>query len=124
MTVVSEQKLNIIWTERGSSIAGTRITLYDVMDHFRTNRSHHHIAHKLGLTIEQIDFAIAYIETHQEQLETEYQTCLETEKEIRQYWDKHNYDRFAKIVSISPKPEQVVLRAKLTAWNDRIKAAT
>jgi uncharacterized protein (DUF433 family) len=123
MTVVSEQKLNIIWTERGSSIAGTRITLYDVMNHLKANRSPHYIAHKLGLTIEQIDFAIAYVVEHQEQLETEYKACLETEKEIRQYWDEHNHDRFAKIAAIAPNPEQVVLREKLTAWNDRIKAS-
>jgi hypothetical protein len=49
MALVSDQKLNIIWNERGSSIAGTRITLYDVMIYLKANRSSHHISHKLGL---------------------------------------------------------------------------
>ena len=124
MALVSEQKLEIIQTERGSSIAGTRITLYDVMDYLKVNRSPHHIAHKLGLTTEQIDFAIAYILTHQEQLETEYQACLATQKEIHRYWDEHNRDRFAKIAASSPNPEKAALREKLTAWNDRINAST
>jgi uncharacterized protein (DUF433 family) len=123
MTLVSEQKLDIIWNERGSSIAGTRITLYDVMVYLKANRSSHHISHKLGLTIEQIDGAINYIRAHQAQLEMEYQACLETEKEIRQYWDERNRDRFAKIAAIPPNPEQDLLREKLTAWNDRIKAS-
>ena len=123
MALMSEQKLSIMWTERGSSIAGTRITLYDVMDYLKANRSPHHIAYKLGLTIEQINFAISYIAAHQEQLEIEYQACLATEKEIRQYWDDHNRDRFVKIAAISPSSKQAALREKLTTWNDRIKAS-
>ncbi|NJM48034.1 MAG: DUF433 domain-containing protein [Alkalinema sp. RU_4_3] len=61
MALVSNPKLNIVWTERGSSIAGTRITLYDVMDYLKAGYSHQDIAQKLGLTIEQVDFAIDYI---------------------------------------------------------------
>jgi uncharacterized protein (DUF433 family) len=123
MTLVSEQKLNIVWTERGRSIEGTRITLYDVMTYLKANRSCYQIAQKLGITIEQIDAAIAYIAAHQEQLEAEYQACLDTEQDIRQYWDEHNRDRFTKIAAMQPKPEQATLRAKLNAWNDRITAS-
>jgi hypothetical protein len=50
-------------------------------------------------------------------------TCLDTEQDIRQYWDEHNRDRFTKIAAMQPKPEQANLRAKLNAWNDRITAS-
>jgi uncharacterized protein (DUF433 family) len=123
MALVSNPKLNIIQTERGSSIAGTRITLSDVLDYLKADYSHHDIAQKLGLTIEQIDFAIDYIAANHPQVEAEYQACLETAKEIRQYWEEHNRDRFARIAAISPTPEKATLRAKLTAWNDRINAS-
>jgi uncharacterized protein (DUF433 family) len=123
MALVSNPTLNIIWTERGSSIAGTRITLYDVMDYLKANYSHHDIAEKLGLTIEQTDFAIDYIAANQQQVEREYQACLENAQEICQYWEKHNRDRFARIVDMPLTPEKAALRAKLTAWNDRIKAS-
>ena len=124
MALVSEQKLEIIQTERGSSIAETRITLYDVMDYLKVNRSPHHIASKLGLTTEQINFAIAYILVHQEQLETEYQACLTNQTEVHRYWDEYNRDRFAKIAALSPNSKQAALREKLTDWNDRINAST
>jgi hypothetical protein len=123
MALVSNPTLNIIWTERGSSIAGTRITLYDVLDYLKADYSRHDIAEKLGLTIEQIDFAIDYIAANQQQVEIEYQACLENAQEIRQYWEEHNRDRFARIAAMSLTPEKALLRAKLTAWNDRIKAS-
>jgi uncharacterized protein (DUF433 family) len=72
MTLVSEQKLNIVWTERGRSIEGTRITLYDVMTYLKANRSCYQIAQKLGITIEQIDAAIAYMPGHR----TRYSSIL------------------------------------------------
>jgi uncharacterized protein (DUF433 family) len=105
MALVSNPTLNIIWTERGSSIAGTRITLYDVMDYLRANYSHHDIAEKLGLTIEQINFAIDYIAANRQQVETEYQACLENAEEIRQYWEEHNRDRFARIAAMPLTPD-------------------
>jgi uncharacterized protein (DUF433 family) len=123
MALVSNPTLNIIWTERGSSIAGTRITLYDVMDYLKADYSHHDIAEKLGLTIEQTDFAIDYIATNQQQVEREYQACLENAEEIRQYWEEHNRDRFARIAAMPLTSEKAALRAKLTAWNDRINAS-
>jgi uncharacterized protein (DUF433 family) len=123
MKLISDQKLTIIRTERGKSIAGTRITLDDVIHYLKANYTPERIAEKLGLTIEQIECAIAYIAEHQAQVEAEYQTGLETAREIRQYWDDHNRDRIAKISTMPTTPEQAELRAKLSAWNDRIEAS-
>ncbi len=46
MALVSNSPLNIIQTERGTSIAGTRITLYDVLDYLKADYSRHDIAEK------------------------------------------------------------------------------
>ncbi|NEQ89009.1 MAG: DUF433 domain-containing protein [Moorea sp. SIO2I5] len=112
----------IIRTERGLTIAGTRITLYDVMDYLKAQYPQQLISEKLGLNNHQIRSALAYIETHHVEFEAEYQECLQTAKEIWQYWEERNRERFAKIAAMPPKPGQEALRAKLQAWKARIEA--
>ncbi|NEP10142.1 MAG: DUF433 domain-containing protein [Symploca sp. SIO2C1] len=80
------------------------------------------ICEKLGLNNDQIRSALAYIEIHPVDFEAEYQECLQTAEEIRQYWEERNRERFAKIAAMPPKPDQEVLRAKLQAWKMRIEA--
>ncbi|MDJ0635114.1 MAG: DUF433 domain-containing protein [Xenococcaceae cyanobacterium MO_188.B29] len=122
MTSASNQQASIIRTERGLTIAGTRITLYDVMDYLKAQYPPKLIREKLGLNDEQIHSALAYIETHPIEVETEYQECLRTAAEIRQYWEERNREQFAKIATMPPKPGQEALRAKLQAWKARIEA--
>ncbi|NEQ70835.1 MAG: DUF433 domain-containing protein [Symploca sp. SIO2D2] len=111
----------IIRTERGLTISGTRITLYDVMDYLKAQYPQKLICEKLGLNHNQISSALAYIETHSVELEAEYQQCLQTAVEIRQYWEERNREQFAKIAAMPPKPNQEALRAKLQAWKMRIE---
>lgn len=122
MAAASSQEPKIIRTERGLTIAGTRITLYDVMDYLKAQYPPKLIREKLGLNDEQIHSALAYIETHHIEVEAEYQECLQTAMEIRQYWEERNREHFAKIAVMPPKPGQEALRAKLQAWKDRIEA--
>ncbi|ALF54485.1 hypothetical protein ACX27_19185 [Nostoc piscinale CENA21] len=121
MVAASSQEPKIIRTELGLTIAGTRITLYDVMDYLKAQYPPKLIREKLGLNDEQINSALAYIGTHQTEVEAEYQECLQTAMEIRQYWEERNREHFAKIAAMPPKPDQEVLRAKLQAWKARIE---
>jgi uncharacterized protein (DUF433 family) len=122
MVSPSNDRSSIIKTERGLTIGGTRITLYDVMDYLKAEYPPKLIREKLGLTDEQILSALAYIKAHRSEVEAEYQDGLKTAAEIRQYWEERNRERFAKIAAMPPKPGQEVLRAKLQAWKDRIEA--
>ena len=106
----------VIRTERGLTIAGTRITLYDIMDYLTVGWPAKLIGDRLGLTHEQIDAAIRYIEEHRATVEAEYQQLLQTAEENRQYWEERNRERFAGIASAPSKPGQEALRAKLAAW--------
>ncbi len=106
----------------GLTISGTRITLYDVMDYRKAHYPSKLIREKLGLNDEQIRLALAYIDTHRAEVEAEYQECLQTAEEIRQYWEERNRERFAKIAAMPPRPGQEALRAKLQAWKARIEA--
>jgi len=111
----------IVRTERGLTIAGTRITIYDVMDYLKVQYPPKLIREKLGLNDAQVHCALAYIEAHREQVEAEYQDCLQTAVEIRQYWENRNRERFAQIAAMPPKPGQAALRAKLQAWKERLE---
>lgn len=103
----------IIRTERGLTISGTRLTLYDVMDFLTAEYPPKLIRDKFSLTDDQINSALSYIEANRSQIEAEYQQVLQTREEIHQYWEERNRERFARIAVMPHKPEQEALWAKL-----------
>ena len=109
----------IIRTERGLTISGTRITLYDVMDYVRSQYPPKFIRSLLNITESQINAALAYIEANRADVEAEYQTVLQQAEENRQYWEARNRERFARIALMPPKPGKEVLWAKLQAQKAR-----
>ena len=96
----------VVETSRGLSIAGTRITLYDIMDYLTANWPPELIRDWFNLTDQQITDVIAYIETHRAQVEAEYQLVLQQIEATRHYWETRNQERFAQIASMPPKPGQ------------------
>jgi hypothetical protein len=117
----------IIRTERGLTIAGTRITLYDVMDYdvmdYVTEQyPAKFIRSMLSLTEEQVDAALAYIAVHRVEVEAEYQTVLKEAEELRQYYEEQNRDRIAQIAAKPPKPGTEAIRAKLQAARAKLAA--
>ena len=119
---MSNGQSNIIRTERGLTIAGTRITLYDVMDYFTDGYPAKLISEKLCLTDAQVDAALSYIEAHQSEVEAEYQQVLQIAEENRKYWEERNREHFARLAATPPKPGQEAIRAKLQAWKDRLES--
>ena len=115
MTLTSNVKVAIIRTERGLTIAGTRITVYHIMDYLNAGWTPKLIPGWLRLTEEQLNAALSYIEEHRSEVEAEYQTVLQTSEEIREYWEEKNRPRFARIAAMPPKPKKLfVLKSKLT----------
>ena len=120
MTFASNGQSTIVLTERGLTIAGTRITLYDVMDHLAAGWPPKLISNWLPLTEEQLDVALSYIEANRSEVETEYRAVLQETQEIREYWDNKNRDRLAEIAQMPPKPGQEAIHAKLQAWKSKL----
>lgn len=104
MTLASNKQTAIIRTERGLTIAGTRITLYDVMDYVTAQYPPKFIQGLFDLTEEQINTALAYIEAHRADVEAEYQQVLKEAEELRQYYEEQNRERVARIAAQPPKP--------------------
>lgn len=119
MTPASNGQPGIIRTERGLTIAGTRITLYDVMDYVSAEYPPKFIRGMLNLTDEQVNAVLSYIEANRAEVEAEYQTVLKEAEEIRQYWEERNREHFARIAAMPPKPGREALWAKLQAQKAR-----
>jgi uncharacterized protein (DUF433 family) len=122
MAPTSDGQADIIRTNRGLTISGTRITLYDVMDYFTAGYPAKLIREKLCLTDAQIEAALSYIEAHQTEVEAEYQQVLQFAEDNRQYWEERNREHFARLAATPPKPGQEAFRAKLQAWKDRFES--
>lgn len=105
----------IIRTERGLSIAGTRITLYDVMDYVTAQYPPHFIQGLFDLTDEQIDAALAYIEANRAEVEAEYQRVVQEAEELRLYYEEQNHDLRVRVAEKSPKPGTEAAWEKLQA---------
>jgi uncharacterized protein (DUF433 family) len=111
----STAQSTIVRTGRGLSIAGTRITLYDVMDYVKADWPPTLIQHWLNLTEQQVTDVLAYIETHRADVEAEYQQVLQHADEVRAYWEERNRERLAAIAALPPKPGYEAAIAKLRA---------
>lgn len=121
MSSASDQQA-IIRTERGLTISGTRITLYDVMDYLTEHYPPKFIRAMLDLTDEQVTAALAYIEANFADVEAEYHLVLKEAEELRQYYEEQNRERFEQIAAKSPKPETEAIRAKLQVERARLKS--
>jgi uncharacterized protein (DUF433 family) len=115
MTPTFNGQVAIVRTERGLTIAGTRITLYDVMDYVTAQYPPKFIQGLFDLTEEQINAALAYIEAHRVEVETEYQQVLQEAEELRQYYEEQNRDRVAQSAAKSTKPGNEAAWEKLRA---------
>ena len=120
MTSSSNEQASIIRTERGLTISGTRITIYDVMDHLAAGWTPKLILNWLPLTAEQLHAALFYIDANRTEVEAEYQTLLQATQEMREYWEDKNREHLAQIAKLPPKPGNEEIHAKLQAWKAKL----
>lgn len=120
MTKTGTPQLTVIRTSRGLSIAGTRITLYSLLDYLHAGWPPHLIGEEFNLTAQQITAVMEYIEAHRDEVETEYREVLQQAEESQQYWEARNRDRLAKIAASKAKQGQEQIRVKLRAAKTKL----
>lgn len=108
-----ETEATVIRTERGLTIAGTRITLYSIMDYIKAGWPTQLIQDRLNLTEQQIVDVMHYIKTHEETIEAEYQLVLEEAEANRRYWEEKNRELFSTISTLSPPADNLKAWQKL-----------
>jgi uncharacterized protein (DUF433 family) len=110
--IMAEKKIiapGILRTERGLTIAGTRTTIYEVLDYLKADWPSHLIRHWLLLTQEQLDDALRYIDANRADVEAEYQLVLQEAEETRAYWEAYNRERRERIARTPPRPGREAL---------------
>jgi uncharacterized protein (DUF433 family) len=103
----------IVRTERGLTLAGTRITLYDILTYLKADWPPHLIQQWLNLTETQMTDAMTYIAANRETVDAEYQIVVQHAETNRRYWEERNHERLARIAHIPPKPGTEAIHAKL-----------
>ncbi len=122
MSLQSNAKVAIIRTERGLTISGTRITLYDVMDYLTAQYPPKFIRGLFNLTEEQINAALAYIKANAAEVEAEYQIVVKEAEELRQYYEQRNRDLIARLAKKPPLPGREAAWEKLQAQKAKHQA--
>jgi uncharacterized protein (DUF433 family) len=123
MTSEANGQADIIRTERGLTISGTRITLYDVMDYVTAQYPPTFIQGLFELTEAQIGAALAYIESNRSEVEAEYQQVIREAEALRQYYEEQNRERMAEIAKQPPKPGTEAAWEKLRAARAKRQSA-
>jgi hypothetical protein len=83
----------VVRTERGLSVSGTRITLYEVMDYMGSGWPLPLIRDRLQLTERQMAGVTQYIEQHRAEVEEEYRNVLRIAEENRHFWEEYQRER-------------------------------
>jgi uncharacterized protein (DUF433 family) len=122
MVSLSKQKAAIIRTERGLTIAGTRITLYDLMDFITAGYPLKFIRDQFDLTDEQFEAAMSYIEANRAEVEAEYRNLLQETEENRKYWEERNREFFARIAKMPAPPGMEAAWEKLQKEKARLES--
>ena len=115
MVLASNWPAAIVRTERGLTIAGTRITLYDVMDYVTEQYPAKFIQALFNLTEAQMNAALSYIETNRADVEAEYQRVLKDAEALRLYYEERNRPLREKIARLPPPSGQEAVWEKLQA---------
>jgi len=103
----------IVRTGRGLSIAGTRITIYQLIECLKAGQPTSEVQNLFRLSNEQMADVLDYIAHNAEQVEEEYQEVLKQAEENRAYWEERNRERLLEIAKQPPSPGKEELHAKL-----------
>lgn len=104
MTGTATLQPAIIRTERGLTVAGTRVTLYDILEYLADGWAYADLCALFGLSSAQLASALGYIEDHREAIQVEYHGVVAQAAANLLYWEERNRERFAQIaVSVAYK---------------------
>lgn len=104
-------------TERGLAIAGTRITIYQLMDYLKAEQPTSVIKDLFRLSDEEmtsvLEEILEYLKQYPDKHEEEYQEVLRQAEASRAYWEERNRERLSAIAQQPPKPGTEKIRADI-----------
>lgn len=123
MTTPVNGQSTVIRTSRGLTVAGTRITLYTILEYLHADWPPKLIQQWLDLSEPQMADILDYLATHREEVEQEYEQVIQQAETLRHYWDKRLQEHLAQQPKKLLTAEQAELRAKFEAWKAQREVA-
>lgn len=108
--------------DRGLCVAGTRLSLYLVMDYLKEGWPTHLLHTQLALNEDQIKDAVGYIEANKESFEIEYAEYKRLGEENEKYWRARREEIFKDPARRHFTPEQSIAWARLQALKRKREA--
>jgi len=99
--------------DMGLAIAGTRITLYTIIEYLDEGWSQQEVGDWLNLTAEQIQAALDYIDDHRAEVESEYSEVIQEADERRRFWEAQLQEHLSRKPRTTSSPERAALYTKL-----------
>ena len=121
MTSTTNGQRTVIRTSRGLTVAGTRITLYTLLDYLHAGWPAPLVQDWFDLTDAQMTDVLDYITAYGDAVEQEYRQVVQQAEELRQYWDLRAQEHRAHRPPSTLTPEQVALRATFEVWKAQRK---
>jgi hypothetical protein len=118
--ITSNNQESITRTERGITITGTRITLYDVMDYIEYPPKF--VRELFNLTEAQANAAFEYIHSHRDEVEKEHQIVLKEAEDLKKHYDEQNHNLIAKIAKMPPPKGREAIWEKLQTQKAKLQA--
>lgn len=103
----------VVRTERGLTVHGTRLTLYQLMDCIIAGWTDEEIKEWYALSDDEYEEITAYINTHQPEFESEYRAVVQRAAEAQVYWEHRNWEHRLQRTRMPLAVEKEALYAKL-----------
>lgn len=103
----------ILETKRGPSIAGTRITVFSVMDSLKSGQSHDLVKQLFLISDEQLEAVLDYIAAHRVEIEAEYSEIVRRSEERRVTYERVFLKRSPLPVDLPVEERRALLRQRL-----------
>lgn len=102
-------------TDRGLCVAGTRISLYTIMDSLKAGRTPAYICQWMLLTESQVNDAVRYIEENRESFEAEYAEVVRYSEELEKYYRERSRQMKTNGIPKNLTPKQMEAWERLQA---------
>jgi uncharacterized protein (DUF433 family) len=106
----------VVRTSRGLTVAGTRITLYTILEYLHADWPPKLIQEWLDLSDHQMADVLDYLTQHRAEVELEYQNVLQQAEQTRLYWDAQLQQHLERRTQKQISAEQAALRAAFEDW--------
>ncbi|MGH9768349.1 MAG: DUF433 domain-containing protein [Blastocatellia bacterium] len=102
-------------SDRGLCVAGTKISLFSIVDYIKAGKQEDLLIY-VGLSEEQLNRALAYIEQHREEFEANYAEYVRKGEELEQYYRDRERLRLAGLEARGQWPPTDLTPEQAAIW--------